>query len=190
MFAAQLAAPSVGVADIDLACSLNRQHALDLAFDGPGVLPPEDTSLGQAALRACLGDAAARTRLLRGLASANAGDVEIAQAYLRHRPLADAAELRAVAAAVLRMPASAAQVRALETLAGYRLSDHDTLQSLTRLFALAKSIDMQRAIAGVLIRADYATIASPALVHALRTTRLKSPDGADVIDILIRRLAS
>jgi hypothetical protein len=47
---------------------------------------------------------------------------------------------------------------------------------------------VQRAIAGVLIRSDYLTIAGPELVRALREHRLKSPDGADLIDILIRRI--
>ena len=47
---------------------------------------------------------------------------------------------------------------------------------------------MQRAIAGVLIRADYEQLAKPELVHALREHRLKSSDGQDLIDVLIRRL--
>jgi len=45
-----------------------------------------------------------------------------------------------------------------------------------------------RAIAGILIRADYGQIASPELVRALQDHRLKSPDGRDLIDVLIRRL--
>ena len=47
---------------------------------------------------------------------------------------------------------------------------------------------MQRAIAAILIRGDYRAIAKPELVRALRTQRLRSPDGEDVIDALIRRL--
>jgi hypothetical protein len=42
----------------------------------------------------------------------------------------------------------------------------------------------------VLIRADTSIIAGPALARALRVHRIKSPDGADAIDILIRRLSS
>jgi hypothetical protein len=88
------------------------------------------------------------------------------------------------------MKASEAQVRALETLAAYHFSDRATLEGLTRLFSLATSVDVQRAIAGVLIRADTTILAGPALARALRAQRIKSPDGVDVIDILIRRLAS
>jgi hypothetical protein len=47
---------------------------------------------------------------------------------------------------------------------------------------------VQRAIAGILIRADYHAIAKPELVRALREKRLKSPDGQDLIDVLIRRM--
>ena len=50
-------------------------------------------------------------------------------------------------------------------------------------------VSVQRAIAGILIRSDYRQIASPELVRALRDHRLKSPDGNDLIDVLIRRLS-
>ena len=59
---------------------------------------------------------------------------------------------------------------------------------MLRLFPLARSVDVQRAIAGVLIRADYKSLARPELVVALRKSRLKSPDGGDMIDVLIRQL--
>jgi hypothetical protein len=49
-------------------------------------------------------------------------------------------------------------------------------------------VNVQRAIAGILIRANYRVIAKPELVRALRERRLKSPDGQDVIDVLIRRM--
>jgi len=45
------------------------------------------------------------------------------------------------------------------------------LDELTRLFPLAKSLNVQRAIAGILIRSDYRTIAKPELVRALRQHR-------------------
>ncbi|HUH93046.1 MAG TPA: hypothetical protein VL742_07855 [Casimicrobiaceae bacterium] len=189
MFTARLSASDLGEEDVDLACTLNRDHALDLE---PSALL--ETSRAHAVARdavlACLGGAAARARVLRGLASAAPSDVLAAQAYLRQRPIETEVELRDVATAVLRMPVSTAQVHALEALAGYRFSDRDTLQSLTELFARATSIDLQRAVAGVLIRSDYNAIASPALARILRVHRIKSPDGADVIDALIRRLDS
>jgi len=37
-------------------------------------------------------------------------------------------------------------------------------------------------------RADFEQIATPDLVRDLREHRLKSPDGQDLIDVLIRRL--
>ena len=52
----------------------------------------------------------------------------------------------------------------------------------------AGSVDVQRAIAAVLIRADYQAIAKPEVARVLSQNRLRSPDGADIIDILIRRL--
>jgi hypothetical protein len=86
------------------------------------------------------------------------------------------------------MTASDAQVRALDTLARYRLSDRESLEQLARLYPLAKTVNVQRAIAGILIRSDYRTIAGPELVRALRQHRLKSSEGEDLIDVLIRRL--
>ena len=86
------------------------------------------------------------------------------------------------------MNGSNAQVRALDTLADQHLSDPESLEELTRLFPLAESVGVQTAIAGVLIRADYKAIDKPELVRTLRQSRLKSPDGADLIDVLIRRL--
>jgi hypothetical protein len=81
-----------------------------------------------------------------------------------------------------------AQVRALDTLARHQVADHESLEVLTRLFPATRSIDVQRAIAGILIRADYSSIAKPDLVQALSKHRLKSSDGRDLIDVLIRRL--
>ena len=43
------------------------------------------------------------------------------------------------------------------------------------------------AIAGILIRSDYQEIDKPVLVATLRQARLKS-EGADLIDVLLRRL--
>jgi hypothetical protein len=86
------------------------------------------------------------------------------------------------------MNGSNAQVRALDALADQHLSDPESLEELMRLFPLAESVGVQTAIAGVLIRADYEAIDKPELVRTLRQSRLKSPDGADLIDVLIRRL--
>ena len=63
-----------------------------------------------------------------------------------------------------------------------------SLQELARLFTAARSVQVQRAIAGILIRADYRMLARNDLARSLRQNRLRSPDGDDVIDALIRRL--
>jgi RES domain-containing protein len=146
------------------------------------------TKVNNAAALACLGSAEARARVLRALTGANDADVELASVYLSHRPMTDVEELRVVATGIARMPGSGAQVRALDTLARHRLSDGQSLNELARLFPAAASVDVQRAIASVLIRADYQAIAKPEFVRALSQNRRKSPDGTDIIDILIRRL--
>ena len=43
-------------------------------------------------------------------------------------------------------------------------------------------------IADILVRADYRQLAGGALIASLRQHRLRSPDGSDVIDLLIRLL--
>jgi len=83
-----------------------------------------------------------------------------------------------------------AQVRALDTISSYRFSDPETLEELANFFPAARSIGVQRAIAGVLIRSNYQAIAAPELMRTLREYRLKSPDGRDLIDVLITRLQS
>jgi hypothetical protein len=137
---------------------------------------------------ACLGDAPAHEQTLRALTSAQEADVEVAQVYLRHRSLADVAEVRAVTEGIGRMRSPAAQVRALETLARQRLADPKSLQEIAQLFPRARSLQMQRAIANILIRADHGGLARAELARLLREHRLKSPDGSDVIDALIRVL--
>ena len=84
--------------------------------------------------------------------------------------------------------ASDAQVRALEALGRHYVSDREILDMLMRLFSETSSWSVQAAIAGILIRADRRSIASPQLVRTLLDNRLPSPPGDDMIDALIRRL--
>ena len=188
MIADRLAKNAVGPAEVDLICGLNKYHELDQQFHRLPRPPAQTNEATYAAILACLGSEPGRARVLRALASSSDEEVEIAQVYLHNRPIAEPSELRLVATAIVGMNGSAAQVRALNTLARYQLTDHDVLTALARLFSLAKSVSVQRAIAGVLIRSDYMTIAGPDLVRMLREHRLKSPDGADLIDVLIRRM--
>jgi hypothetical protein len=108
--------------------------------------------------------------------------------YLRHHPIVDVDRLRGVALEIGQMTDAAAQARALDALAHQRLSDPATLEELARLFPVARSLGVQRAIAGVLLRADYAALDAPDLARTLREHRLKSPNGRDLIDVLITRL--
>ncbi len=184
----RLIAQAPGVGDVELACSVNRDGTLDAEL---ARLAPATGAAGpaQSAMLACLGSADGRAGVLRAWSGSNADDVLIAQAYLAHRPVADALELRQVTAAVTRMTVTDAQVRALDALSRHRLDDEQTLRSLARLFAQTRSGDVQRATANVLLRGNYAAIATPEIVDVLRRKRIRG-DGGDVVDVLLRRLAA
>jgi hypothetical protein len=190
MIGEELAGDAVSSADVDLVCDLNKDGALGQERHRLHVSPAQANKVPHAAVLACLGSADGHARVLRALTSPNDDEVRIAQTYLRLRPIADVAEFRGLATGIARMNGSDAQVRALDTLAQNPLFDRDGLEELTHLFLRAKSVSVQRAIAGILIRSDYRAIARPELVRALRQHRLKSPDGEDLIDVLIRRLQS
>jgi len=188
MIGDQLSRNAVGSAEVDLACALNEDGALGGELYRLRLPPAEAARVTDSAVLACLGSTEGHARILHALASPKSDDVQIAQVYLRHRPIADEGELRAVTASVVKMDGSDAQARALETLARYRVSDRETLEDLVSLFGRARSVSVQRAIAGILIRSDYRSIATPELARALRRQRLKSPEGEDLIDVLIRRI--
>ena len=179
------ARPVLGVTEVDLACTLNQQHELDGAF-----VPVSALDIPHAAVKACLGSAEGRTRTLQGLVSSDIAEVQIAQAYLRHRPISDAAELRRVAAEVVNMSPSDAQVRALESLGRHYVADRSILDLLIGLYSQTSSAAVQAAVAGILIRADKRSIASPELVLTLVKDRRPSPPGDNMVDALLRRLRS
>lgn len=183
-----LAREAIAGTDVDLACTLNKDHGLDGAL---GELVPSGgrrDDVGHAAVRACMGSTEAHARVLMGLVSPADADVRIAQVYLHHRPIADVNELRAAATAIARMSGSEAQVRALDVLAQHYLSDGESLDTLTQLFSRTRSWPVQNAIAGVLIRADPRSIAVPQLLRRLHEDRLKPVDSDSMVDALIRRL--
>jgi hypothetical protein len=177
-------------AQVDLACRLEADGALGAGAQSRLGLARAEDSVANAAILGCLGSAEARARTLRALTSSDDGEVEIARVYLRNRPITDPAELRLLAAGITRMDGSEAQVHALDTLAQYRLSDRETLEELARLFVRAKSVEVQRAVAGVVLRSNYQAIAEADLVHAMRVHRLKASGGDDLVDVLFRRLQS
>lgn len=178
----------VGVSEIGLACSLNAQGDLDGAFNRRVVPGGPADDVPHAALRACLGSAEGRARMLQALQSADESDVVMAQAYLRHRPITDAAELRRVVAGIAGMAPGDAQVRALESLGRHYLSDRESLDMLTDLFAQTPSWDVQNAIAGVLIRADRHALGRTRLLLTLLERRRSPADGSSMVDALILRL--
>jgi hypothetical protein len=188
MIGDQLARNAVSPAEVDLVCALNKDHELDQEAHRLQLSPMQARRVSGAAVLACLGSAEARAQMLLALTSPNDEEVQIAQVYFRHQPIADLNELRIVTSGIMRMNGSNAQVRALDTLADQHLSDPESLEELTRLFPLAESVGVQTAIAGVLIRADYKAIAKPELVQTLQQHRLRASNGADLIDVLIRRL--
>ncbi len=177
----------IGRDEVDMACKQARQEetAPLLHTLAPGAL--KSAKVASAAAMACLGSSEAHGRVVRALTSANPDDIAMAKSYLRHKPLVDG-ELRAITAGIAKMPAADAQVRALETLAQQRLADPESLREIARLFPVAKSVHVQRAIASVLIRSDYRVLGRTDLARSLQQYRLKSPDGSDVIDALIRIL--
>lgn len=171
-------------------------HVCSTARPDPGLLealrerraaPAAETA--HAAVLACLGDPQAHRHTVQALLAPREADAEIAQVYLRRRSLADAGELRALADGIPQLRGSAAQLRALEALTRQRLDDPASLQVIAGLFPRAGSIELQRAIAALLLRADWRSLGQPAeLARQLRRHRLQSPDGRDVIDMLIRVL--
>jgi hypothetical protein len=181
-------ASGVSPADVDLACRLDDGHRLDSALPALiGSLPPA-LGVGQAAVLACLGSVEARSRVVPALLSPRESEARMAEVYLQHRPLTDVDELRGVTAEIAKADDARVQVRALDALASQHLSDPQSLRTLTRLFPVAQTPGVQVAIAGVLLRSDYESIATPEVVRSLRESRLEAPGGSEVVDALLRRL--
>jgi hypothetical protein len=86
------------------------------------------------------------------------------------------------------MTAAPAQARALDALAASRIGDRDAMATVAGLDPGTQSAEVQNAIAGVLIRADYSALDGPRLAETLRRYRLRSRDGESLVDALIRRL--
>lgn len=181
-----IATPSTSFGEVDLICTLNKDRDLDR---DAALLKGTPIAAGRAAdaAMACLGESESRARVLAALASRDEREVQLAQAYLRHQPITDAQELRIVALGVSRMSGSAAQARAIETLARSRIADGEVMEEFKRVYARAGSLAVQRAIAEAFIRWDYR--GGSELADLLRRHRIRSPDGADVIDTLIARLS-
>ena len=188
MFGDMLARKSVAGTEVGLACKLNKDGTLDGALDKLGGTGMQNASIGHSAIRACMGNADARALALKGLVSSDDADVRVAQFYLRHRPITDAHELRAMTRAIAGMNGAEAQARALDVLARHYLSDRDSVDTLRQLYARTGSSNVQNAIAGVLLRADPKAAAQPDVLRTLREFRLKSLPEGNMVDALIERL--
>ena len=189
MVDARLAAADLDAADVDLVCTLNHDRRLDNEIRRLDTTRWRPRSVAQSAVLACLGDDERRSATLEALTTQREDDVRVAQVYLRHRPIDDPRELRAIASGISKMRDAGTQVRALDALAAHRLSDPVTLEALARLFPAAETIGVQTAIAGVLIRADYAVLGRSELLQTLTQHRMRSPGGGEnLVDVLIRRL--
>jgi hypothetical protein len=183
-----VADPAMGYGEVELVCGMNADGSLDAALDA--VPAARTLTVAQSAGLACLGSGAARERVLAALASPREDEVQVAQAYLRHRPIRDAAELRALAREVSRMRSVPAQVRALDTLGRHHIEDAAVIAQLAGLYARTRSIDVQRAVAEIFLRTGPAALDRQVAV-TLRAHRIRARGaGPDLIDQLLRRLSS
>jgi len=89
---------------------------------------------------------------------------------------------------IAAMTSREAQMRALHALASQRLTDPGSLAELVRLYPRVDSAGVQTAIATVLLRSDFRSIASADVVQTLRTGRMRGNGAEDAIDVLIRRM--
>ena len=184
-----IAREALGLSEVDMACIVNRSGEFDAHFAGSARPRTPASSPAHAAARACLGSAEARANLLLALAGTDELDAQIAQVYLRHRPITDAAELRRLAEKIVAMPNPDSQVLALDTLARRRIADTALPAMLTELFPRTPSAEVQNTIAGILIRAEREKLPKPELLRVLREHRLPQADGrTTLVDALIESL--
>lgn len=183
------ARPKIGLSEIDLACELNADRELDGAFTPPTSMTTAGDDVAHAAMRACLGSQESRARTLDALTSQREADVQVARAYLRHRPVTDKTDLLRITRRIATMEPGAAQVRALGVLARHYVSDPGVLELLTRLYAQTPSTAVQNAVAGVLIRADRRSINPAELRRVLTQNRRPAESGDGMVSALLARLA-
>ena len=183
-----LASGDMGFGEVDLICTLNQDGELDPALKRLRLRAVAGRTASAAAL-ACLGSRDSRAAVLKALASARESDVQIAQAYLRHRPIDDAAELRKVSLAVAGMTAPGAQARALEAIARHHVNDGAVFDALKGLYARTASAAVQQAIAEVFLRSDLAGVDGGELAAFLQEHRL-APSDSDLVQTLLRRIAA
>ena len=183
-----LASGTMGFVEVDLLCSINKGRDLDAVVSQVKVPEALAGRSAQTAGTACLGDKPAHERAVRALFSSDDRDVQVAQVYLRNRPMSEA-ELHRVALDIARKAGSGIHVRALETLARMHVTDRDIFEALAQSFASARSAGVQRAIAEIFLRSGATGIPRTELVALFKDHRIRSADGhEDLVDVLIKRL--
>jgi hypothetical protein len=179
---------TVSPADVDLVCVLGEDGGLDQEIDRLRPSPAQANTVAHEAVLACLGSTEARAQVLLALTSTDEQEAQIAQVYLRRRPITNLDEIRQVTSNVAHMNDPTAQVRALDTLAGQHLSDPGSLEELAQLFLVARSPAVQASIASILIRSDYQAISTLDRAQELRESSLAAAGRSGPVDILLRRL--
>ena len=144
-----VASKSSGFHEVELVCGLNRGGELD----GRVARHPGPLGAAAHASLACLGDPESRARAIEALVSADVTEVQAAASYLRHRPITETEELRAVAGRMARMSNPAAQARALEALARLHVEDAHVLDELASLHGRTRSHAVREAIKEIYLRA-------------------------------------
>lgn len=180
-------APVVGYAEVDLVCALNLDRQPNQDLDRLNIPVSTVNQVAGIAIENCLGGAGDHAPLIAAAVDRQEVTAQIAGAYFRYHPLTEANEIRALTFMITGLTHKDTQVRALNILARHRVVDRESLQELLRFFPHAKSIEVQRALAEVFIRADLSVIDKPEFTRILSRYRLKSNDGEDMIDFLARK---
>ena len=154
-----LASRASGFHEVELVCTLNRDGRLD--GEGARLVRGAARRVANEAALACLGHTESRGRTLEALASPVEAEVQVAAAYLRHRPLDGTEDLRKVAARVARMANAPAQARAIEALARQHVTDEAALAELAALYSRTRSTAVRSAIAEVYLRAGIPFSGTP-----------------------------
>jgi hypothetical protein len=100
-----------------------------------------------------------------------------------------AGSCRSVMNEIAGMTSREAQMRALHALASQR--PHRSCNDVRARAPVSRAVDsagVQTAIATVLLRSDFRSIASADVVQTLRTGRMRGNGAEDAIDVLIRRM--
>lgn len=171
----------------DLVCALNHELGLHLERYLLELFTSEKNLVGQKTIAACVGAPEGYGEMLALLTHADPRVVEYAQVYFRHNEMRPADVIGLIERIRASTPAST-QVMTLETIGKLYVSDTAVLHGLLAYFTKTNSLEVQQAIAGVLIRARYDHIDKRVFANTLSQRRIRSSGGRDAIDFAIRRL--